>query len=377
MKMRQIAVVIFLAALVLLTGVGATEDFITVVVKDGDTITGIAKQYMKNPGRWQELLKYNNIPDPNHIMPGMTIKIPKSFLKNTPSTTPPTSDPTPAPAPSHPGPASPLPSPMPTTPLTGRAAKAGVIYVKGDVVRIPEKAAEEPLKAGAKLAAGDRLVTDSTAFAALSLPVGTEMGVGSDTRLKFEVIEENAPTSSGKIGIQLEQGRVRIKIKTRGVSLNIKAGSTSVSAGESELQFRYEDGGTRYLEVYKGKAQVTSGVTSVTVSAGNGIIVSGDAPSAAKPLLPAPVLKAYSFTSVEGPKGGVMWELSPKAVSLRIEIAEDEKFLKTVYVAGYAGTSLDFAFFQQFPPGKYAFRIIAVSAEGLWGAPSNSMVYNQ
>jgi|GEM_PF-3429523 len=383
MKAIRIAAAIILAALIMTAGIRAAQDYITVTIKQGDTLTGIAQQYLKNPARWQEIAKYNNIPEPYHLKPGMTVKIPKSLLKATPANSPatpdpaPTSSPAPTPAPAPHNPSTPSPSPMPTTPLSGRAAKAYVAYVRGDVVRIPEKGTEEHLKSNAKLLTGDRLVTDATSFTAISLPVGSELNVGSDTRLKFEVIEENQPVNNGKVTIQLEQGRIRIRDPKRGMNLNLKASSVSVSAGEGEFQFHIDDSGTFYLEVYKGKAVVSSEGNSVTVNSGNGIVISKDAPLRPKAFPPAPALKAYSYSSDEGPKAGVMWDQSEQASSYRIEIAEDEKFIKTIYIAGYAGATLDFAFFAQFPPGKYAFRLIAVSADGLWGPPSNAMVYNQ
>lgn len=55
----------------------------TITVKKGDTLTKIARQYLADPSRWPELLKYNDIPNPNLILPGRKLKIP-GFLSREP-----------------------------------------------------------------------------------------------------------------------------------------------------------------------------------------------------------------------------------------------------------------------------------------------------
>lgn len=47
-------------------------------VKSGDTLSAIADKYLNNPKLWKELLKYNNISDPNLIYPGDVIRIPSA-----------------------------------------------------------------------------------------------------------------------------------------------------------------------------------------------------------------------------------------------------------------------------------------------------------
>ncbi|MCS7184619.1 MAG: LysM peptidoglycan-binding domain-containing protein [bacterium] len=53
-----------------------------VVVKPGDTIWGIAQQYLKDPTKWPEILKANNLQiDPMAALPGMVLKIPVLLIK--------------------------------------------------------------------------------------------------------------------------------------------------------------------------------------------------------------------------------------------------------------------------------------------------------
>lgn len=54
-----------------------------VVVRPGDTLWAIAQKYLKDPRRWDEILKYNQLPssDPAVALPGMTLKIPITLIK--------------------------------------------------------------------------------------------------------------------------------------------------------------------------------------------------------------------------------------------------------------------------------------------------------
>lgn len=54
-----------------------------IVVKEGDTLWSIANYYLKDPKRWPEILKYNNLPltDPAVALPGMKLKVPVLLIK--------------------------------------------------------------------------------------------------------------------------------------------------------------------------------------------------------------------------------------------------------------------------------------------------------
>ncbi len=57
--------------------------FQTVVVKRGDTLWGIASAYLKDPAKWDEILKYNRLPssDPTVALPGMTLRVPVRLIR--------------------------------------------------------------------------------------------------------------------------------------------------------------------------------------------------------------------------------------------------------------------------------------------------------
>jgi hypothetical protein len=59
------------------------SDFQDVTVKPGDTLWSIAKKYLKDPARWDEIVKYNKSisSDPTIALPGMTLRVPTSLIK--------------------------------------------------------------------------------------------------------------------------------------------------------------------------------------------------------------------------------------------------------------------------------------------------------
>ncbi|MBN1384916.1 MAG: LysM peptidoglycan-binding domain-containing protein [Elusimicrobia bacterium] len=51
-------------------------------VKAGDTLWGVANYYLKEPSKWPEILKFNNISaDPHNVLPGTKLKIPVMLIK--------------------------------------------------------------------------------------------------------------------------------------------------------------------------------------------------------------------------------------------------------------------------------------------------------
>ena len=61
----------------------AAEELQTVVVRPGDTLWSISNTYLKDPTKWNELLKYNRLPgsDPSIALPGMALKVPIRLIK--------------------------------------------------------------------------------------------------------------------------------------------------------------------------------------------------------------------------------------------------------------------------------------------------------
>jgi len=83
--MRVLALVLLLSAP---AGrcLGAEEvdtNFQSVTVRQGDTLWAISNTYLKDPSKWDQILKYNRLPsaDPTVALPGMTLRVPIRLIK--------------------------------------------------------------------------------------------------------------------------------------------------------------------------------------------------------------------------------------------------------------------------------------------------------
>jgi hypothetical protein len=69
--------------LLLLPCAAGAEELQTIIVRPGDTLWSISNTYLKDPTKWNELLKYNRLPssDPSIALPGMALKVPTRLIK--------------------------------------------------------------------------------------------------------------------------------------------------------------------------------------------------------------------------------------------------------------------------------------------------------
>ncbi|HCJ66741.1 MAG TPA: hypothetical protein DHV62_05290 [Elusimicrobia bacterium] len=57
--------------------------FQEIIVRDGQTLWQVANEYLQDPQRWPDILKYNHLPvsDPYAVLPGMKLKVPVLLIK--------------------------------------------------------------------------------------------------------------------------------------------------------------------------------------------------------------------------------------------------------------------------------------------------------
>jgi len=380
MKIRTFAALF--VVLLLFTGItaywseakAADEEFITVTVKEGDTLSGIAKKYLKNPSQYMEILKFNGLENPDFIKAGTKLKIPVQLLKESPQK--PETKPTPKPAPTTPS--TPPPKRTETTPpvpaIPPRPEALGVIFhVAKDAIRTSAAGADETLKVGSVIKSGDRVVTDTLSFCSISLGAG-RLVVGPDSRLVVEQIGKDQQGGT-MFYIKLIRGSLNVD-SPAGLDLRIRSQVAVIRAHGAGFTFRVEEEGRTFTEIYSGKADITSASSRHALTGGQGVVVdSGGAASAPTNLPVTPVMVGQEVQSEGELHQGAVWKQASEAVSYRVEVALDSYFEKPVYFAGYAGDSIDFNFLASYPSGRYYIRLISVNKNGLWSAPSNASFY--
>lgn len=72
-----------LLALAFFSSAARAEELQNIVVRPGDTLWSISNTYLKDPTKWNELLKYNKLPasDPSIALPGMALRVPVRLIK--------------------------------------------------------------------------------------------------------------------------------------------------------------------------------------------------------------------------------------------------------------------------------------------------------
>lgn len=84
--MNALTAALFIVGAVMIAPLRAQTDettFQNVVVKPGDTLWAIANTWLKDPAKWDEILKHNRLPtkDPTVALPGMTLRVPVRLIK--------------------------------------------------------------------------------------------------------------------------------------------------------------------------------------------------------------------------------------------------------------------------------------------------------
>ncbi|MCM2267660.1 MAG: LysM peptidoglycan-binding domain-containing protein [Elusimicrobiales bacterium] len=74
---------VLLPVLLFFAAARAAEELQTITVRPGDTLWSISNTYLKDPTKWNEILKYNRLPsaDPSIALPGLQLKVPIRLIK--------------------------------------------------------------------------------------------------------------------------------------------------------------------------------------------------------------------------------------------------------------------------------------------------------
>ncbi|MFI5363570.1 MAG: LysM peptidoglycan-binding domain-containing protein [Elusimicrobiota bacterium] len=195
-----------------------------VVVRPGDTLWGISHAYLKDPSKWDEILKYNKLPtsDPTVALPGMTLRVPVRLIK--------------------------------TSMLAAR-----VVFVANKVLyRRKETADWKGAKTAQEVFQGDTLRTLEESKARVMF-VNKEM-----LNLEQNSMAVIKPADDAEADIVLKAGSVftgHARIVTSSARITPRTGDTRYSA-------TLEPNLTTRVEVFKGAAAVSAQGTQVVVPAG-------------------------------------------------------------------------------------------------------------
>ena len=203
---------------------GGAEELQTIIVRPGDTLWSISNTYLKDPKRWNELLKHNRLPssDPSIALPGMALKVPVSLLKE-----------------------------------QYRAAK--LVYFLNEVLLRPSGVSDwKNVSASMDLFKADTLRTRAGARADVKFYTGEILNLYPNS------IAVLRPPGDKDTDVRLMAGEMR------GLRSRVVTASARITPKTKDTEFgaKIKDDLTTLVQVYKGKADVEAGGKTVEVLEG-------------------------------------------------------------------------------------------------------------
>ncbi len=301
------------------------QDFIY-LVRPGDTLIGLAGQFMDTPGGWRELQALNKVADPYHLPPGMRLRIPLARI--------------------------------PVVPGSAR-----VVFVTGTA-----RADGRALQAGMTLAEGARLATEAGATVTIELGDGSRVTVPPASAVEVRRLRAFARTGLTDTVIGIDRGEVDSRVAPRGTGVGrYEIRTPSLVTGVRGTHFRVgTDDGASQGAVLEGRVQASARRGQrAAVAAGYGVSVSA-AGVLARPvaLLPAPALAPLPSPLLAS-SATVTWTPVASAAAYRVVVSRDaaQTELLSSQTVGGAEAAL-----QDLPEGTLYLGVSALDARRLGGA---------
>lgn len=314
-------------------------------VRPGETLRGIAAQFLGSQDRWVEIHRLNpGIADPDRIAPGLRIRIP-SVLSSFPAArlnllSREVED---------------QPSPIPW-----HSAQVGDVLVERDGVRTHRKSSAEM-----QFLDGARLTVTEDSLIFLHRSGSTLRGT---PKKSIEIVQGQADLEA-RSGFAAPAPEVEIVVGAT------RATSRPDSQGAARTRARKADEGSAKLMAYGGDSEVEAGGAKVAVKRGMGTSVAPQGPpSPPEPLLPAVVLgEPASGADRACANPGLSWAAVPGADSYIVEVCRDPGC--GTLVDRHVGAPGDTATAWRpaaLPVAELYWRVTARSRSGLDGYPSEA-----
>ncbi|AIY41678.1 hypothetical protein LT85_2520 [Collimonas arenae] len=311
---------LLLLLLITLAGQAFAQQGQTHVVRPGDTLWDISRQYEQSPLHWRQIQKDNAVQVPEHLKPGQVLM------------------------------------------LGGNVAI--VAELTGSAWLTRGNAAQRPLARGAGVQAGDVLVTEHDAFLSMTLADGSHVVVPSSSALKVLVINGQV------VRFELLSGRMESHVeKQNGRHFEIRTKSAELGVRGTHFRVRDEDNVVA-VEVIEGKVAVdelAADPRNLLVGVAHGSLLSGSEALQSHQLPAAPERLESAID------GDILVAPQADASGYRLQLARDDGFLQLVHEQ--RSILPRFTLPDTLAPGFYHLRLTAFDKRQLEGLPSDSTVY--
>lgn len=329
-------------ALALLTGAGALQAKPESASADwryriqrGDTLITLTQAWLLPQRTWHDLQKLNRVPDPLHLQPGSTLRMPVAWLRR-------------------------------------EAGVAEVVFVRGQVVR-ERGGTGEPLAAGDSLQSGDRIRTGAQSSASVRFADGSRLLIPPDSEVALEQLLVLGRGALPAVRIGVRQGGADSRVTPNAQRLpmyEVKAPHLNLGVRGTEFRVQTAHEQSR-MQVLSGAVHADGLGTSVT--AGQGLLADGGALSVG-PLLPAPDLGGLAPVAERLPLR-LAWTGGPAgAVTWRAQLFAQRDFDRLLLDAEVAEPVAMWPEARELADGDYTLRVRAVDARGQEGAAADAEI---
>ena len=316
----------------LVTPQSLAEDWLYTVRK-GDTIWGLSHKYLKDPLKFQEIQKYNGVEFDRRVPPGVTLKFPMEFLKFAPT-------------------------------------EVEVSTING-TAHFVRRGIKQQLSLEHSLVLDDILMTEKDSSVALSFADGSELLLGENSELVFDVQTKWGETGMVDSRMRLMKGSAEGRVKPLiGPGANFEVQTPSAVATVRGTEFRVDetDSGVVFNEVDEGTVSVQLHENKASVKEGFGLKTAANLPLAEpKALLPAPIF-VNPQSKYPGHPVTLTWQSIDGAREYYLELFEDAAMTKLVHKVM---VDTNQAQLPEVELGDYSVRVRAVDRDGLQGLNSS------
>lgn len=299
------------------------------ITRPGDTLIGLADDYLLKPGQWPVLQELNRVDNPRRLQPGQPLLIPVDMMKAVP-------------------------------------IGAEVLMVNGDARVRSRQGDEAPVSAGSRLRIGDTLRVGAGSNLTLRFPDGSRLLVLEQSTLTLSKAVRLGKSDTYRIQIDLSEGSVDSRVtplKQRPGQYEVRTPALRMAVRGTE--FRASVGATQQLtrgEVLAGQVKMSGAGRERVLGKGFGTLAApGEAPRASRPLPAAPDLRALPARLERLPLR-FAWPPAAAAQRFRAQVFDAADALVLDGVFGEAGAK-----WASLGDGDYTLRVRAIGADGLEG----------
>lgn len=324
------------------------------IVQDGDTLSGLTRQYLGDANLWSLNAEVNpEIENFDYLKPGSMIRIITGYEAIEPEV---------------------------------EAAQAKIEIIANEVGKSLQRSDWLDAQTGDELQPNDGVRTQAESSAVLIFveDTGSESRIQMSENSRLFISNEKQESGITRNEIEIEKGEAELKIDSTAAAdtaalneFEIIIGEVSTkpsldAAGKLSTKARLANGDSSQIMVYSGNSEVESGGVSVDVEKGMGTIAkSGEAPSPPEKLLEASTLSSENAsTAILGENPIVKWSALEGAASYKLELCNDSSCSQIFRIE--QGLTEPSRTLSDLPLGTTHWRVSGISASGLDGFVSET-----